>query len=92
MSFHNSFHNSQTNTSSIVFIGTVKALEYFKYPVSLLGVNTNTVVGHFKDPIIILFFCRDVYSGTGLGIVFNGVTDEILEELNHLGVISSDHR
>src|SRR6516164_6675129 len=70
----------------------MEALEDLKDAVEVLRGDADAIVADRKDPAVFLLESADVDFRRAFAMEFEGVADEILEELGHLGGIGSEDR
>src|SRR5690349_18314309 len=70
----------------------MQAFERFKYDVMIFGFDTYAVILNGKPPRLVFPGCRDVDSWIQAISVLNGISDEVLKQLQELGWIYSYNR
>ena len=93
MPFYDFLADCQTKTGALVFTFTVKPLEWLKN-LRVIGFrNTDSVVLYGKQPRILrIRLGEDVHARNRSGAILYGVADQILQNQDELGTVSSDTR
>jgi len=89
---HNLAANGQAHSASGVPIPRLQALENSEDLLRILGLDSDTVVRYREEPLTAGPLCGDVYVGSLLASVLDGVDQQILEQPRQLDGISRDHR
>src|SRR5882762_472430 len=76
--------NRQSNAVSRVFLASIQTLKNDENQVLVFRRNPNAVIGYRKLPHSALRFCGDPDGRRFLGAKFESVTNQVLEELQHL--------
>ena len=84
MLLKNPLTDSQTDARSFILSPTMEALKDQKDTVEILGIDANPIVGNGKNPFPILEAGGDMDFGDTVAPVFDGVSDEVLKQLDQL--------
>ncbi len=84
VAFYYPLANCKTYACSRVFICSMLALEYLEKMTHELRGYAYSIIFHRENPIVFFSPGRDTDTRRLLSSEFDGITDKILEQLNHL--------